>query len=70
MTSSDQNSHWIGRIAGAIVVTGASFLSLCFWDSWGLPLPVIVCVAVVLGVLFLVFGGSVWRWIDRIDTFS
>ncbi len=70
MNSSEHNPHWPGRIIGAIAVAGAAFLGLCFWDTWGLGVPVRIAVSVTLGILFLIFGGSVWRWVSEIDIWS
>ncbi len=70
MESSGHNSHWIGRIIGAVAITGASFVSLWYWDTWELSRPVRIAVSITLGVLFIVFGGSVWRWIEEIDLMS
>ena len=70
MKPSGDNSHWIGRSVGAVAVAAAAFVLLGFWDTWELSMPVRIGVAILLGILFLCFGGSIWRWIDEIDTWS
>ena len=68
--SAEDNSHWLCRIIGAITVAGAAFVLLWFWETWDLSIAIRIAVSLILGIMFLVFGGSVWRWIDEIDTWS
>ena len=65
-----KDSHWIGRIIGGITVAVAAFVSLSLWDTWELGVPVRAAVSGALGGLFLIFGGSIWRWVDQIDWWS
>ncbi len=70
MSDSNGSHHWIGRIVGGIVVAAASYGLLLFWDTWDLSHETQLMVSGGLGLLFVVFGGSVWRWIDNIDLWS
>jgi hypothetical protein len=70
MTSSKENGHWIVKIAGSLFIFVAAFLLLHFWSLWELGIVLSVTVAAALAVLFLVFGGSVWRWIAEISNWS
>lgn len=65
-----KESHWIGRIIGGITVAVAAFVLLSIWDTWELGVPVRGAVSGALGGLFLIFGGSIWRWVDQIDWWS
>ena len=66
MTLSKENGHWIARVAGSLFVFIAALLLLHFWSLWELGLVFNVAVAAALAVLFLIFGGSLWRWIEEI----
>lgn len=70
MKNSEFASNLFGRIIGAITVTGAAFFLLGWWDTWGLSMHNRMIVSAALGVLFLLFGDSVWRWIANIDLWS
>ena len=70
MGESEDRNFWLIRIIGAIVVTVVTFLSLCFWDTFGLGVPVAVAVSLVVGVLFLIFGGSIGKWVEEIYWWS
>ena len=64
----ERKAHWVARSIGAVVVGGAAFLGLHFWDMWELSLLLQIGLAMALGLLFLAFGGSLWDWIDELDT--
>ena len=66
MNDSDQHIYWIGRILGAIAVAGATFGLFWFFDTWGLGVLIQAAISLAAGGLFLVFGGSVLRWIGEI----
>ncbi len=70
MKKSEQSIHWVGRIFGGITVAGVSFILFWFWDTWELSLPVRIILSITVGILFLIFGGNVWRWIEEIDLWS
>jgi len=70
MNCSNTNSHWIGRILGAVVLGTAGFTLLSYWNTWGLSEPIRLGISVTLGLLFLIFGGSIWRWIAEVDYWS
>ena len=59
-----------GRIAGAVVVAAGTYGVLWYWDTWGLNHEIRLGIAGALGVLFLVVGRNVWRWIDNIESWS
>jgi hypothetical protein len=65
-----ENTSFFGRIIGAIMLSGGSYLLLTFWDTWNLDSDLIIMISVILGILFLLFGGSLWNWINNIDTWS
>jgi hypothetical protein len=67
---SSENTSLFGRIIGAIVLSGSSYFLLTFWSIWDLESDVIIVISAILGILFLLFGGSVWNWINNIDTWS
>ncbi|MFO7898276.1 MAG: hypothetical protein R6V58_04360 [Planctomycetota bacterium] len=66
MQGSDRIGHWIKRAIGAIVVAGAAFGLLSLFGEWGLSVVARVAVSVGLAALYLVIGGSIWRWIGEL----
>ena len=70
MNDSDKHLYWIGRILGAIAVAGVTFGLLWFFDRWELGLLIQAGIALAAGGLFLVFGGSVLRWLDEISDWT
>ena len=51
------------RVIGGVIVGAIAYGTLWFWNTWELSEPVRFAISGVLGVLFLLFGGSPWRWI-------
>ena len=66
----DESSFLGGRIAGAVVVAAGTYAVLWYWDTWELSQEICVGIAGVLGLLFLLFGRNVWRWIDNVEFWS
>lgn len=66
MTSSGENDHWIARIAGSLIVFLVTFLLLRAWSLWELGIVARFALAAALGIVFFIFVGSLWRWIEAI----
>ncbi len=63
----DGESHWLVRIIGGLIIAGATFLLLEFWDSLRLPVAAHLGIAGGLGVVFVLVGGNLLEWIREID---
>lgn len=70
MSRKSNNSHWIGRLIGGLIVCGAAFASLRFWNTWELSLAICLLISVMPGLLFVLFGGNIWSWVNSIDDWS
>ena len=64
MSPSDTSSYWIGRIIGAVIIAPLAYVALIYYDTWELSGEIRLAIAGGTGLLFLILGGSIWRWID------
>lgn len=66
MSSNAQQSHWVERAIGGVVVAGIAYLLLGVWSTWDLNAPARFFVSGVLGALFFAAGRSIWKWLEAI----
>ena len=70
MPKSNNGSHWTERLIGGFVVAGAAYCLLSFWNTLDLGQGGRILVAIVLGLLFFIFGSNIWKWIGEIAWWS
>lgn len=70
MKPSDQPGYWIGRVIGAVIIAPAAYFSLSFFAMEDFSAETRLAIAGGLGLLFLIFGGNIWRWIGEIFDWS
>lgn len=58
--------HWFGRIAGSIFLVGLVFLILSSYEICKLNATIRIVASIIVGVLSVAFGRSVWKWLARI----
>jgi hypothetical protein len=66
MSSDENGTNWIWRILVAIVIAASVFIILqLLYTELGLSMPVRIGISAACGILYLIFGGSIWDWISQ-----
>jgi len=58
------------RSIGGLIVAVAAYFCLTSFDFWGLSDTAYLGISLVLGLLFVLFGGPLWSWFEDIFHWS
>jgi hypothetical protein len=66
-STGDSWLEWAARIGGGVVVAGAAYFLLSYTTLWeDFNRHIRLGAAVGLGILFIIAGKPLWRWIGEL----
>ena len=58
------------RLVIAVLLGGLTYFLLSFWNTLDLSHEMKIGVSVIVGIIFFIVGGNIYKWIDEISFWS